>query len=646
MENIMDIRIDISIIVPIYNVEEYLTICVDSLLKQQNVHIEIILVDDGSTDRSGAIADQYSQKDTRVKVIHQKNGEASAARNAGLDIAQGEYIAFVDSDDWLKENSLCELYHEAIRFQADVVMGKVEFGHTDGSMSYYKPVPDDMLNISFTGKECFIRLVKAWSYRPMVWNYIYRKSFLDEIQARFVVGVTPHEDELWTPVVICQASKIVMVDTEYYYYRQREQSVLYSTNFKKRLNAYIHVNNRLFEFADRYDFSGVDGELKNWLYVTIFNLYSWAFSHLPAIRDTTYMLPAHQLDRFWQDCWEMMPEPQRICYFYFCNVERALKTYIDWRMSDQVASIKYQWKSGKKMMLLFNFKQDFDLSLKLEDIPNDWVITTDRRFLQQADVVVFHLPNLGQELDKDLDKPNEQIWVGWCMESENNFPFLKDQEVRELFDLWMGYRQEDTDIFYPFYRYEYLNFLSRAFLMYPQQNKTLMILPIMIYEKDHHDYLENYLKKLKGHIEIDSIYIEWYNVNQMSMNSRTKKLDLYRNYKFVIVFENAIETDYVTEDFFDTLLADSVPIYLGAPNIEDFAPGDNCFVDIRKFESPQSLADFINACYDDEQLYEKFFEWKNKPLRKSFLMKIDEQKEHPLTKLCQKIDEIKKENSQ
>ena len=90
------------------------------------------------------------------------------------------------------------------------------------------------------------------------------------------------------------------------------------------------------------------------------------------------------------------------------------------------------------------------------------------------------------------------------------------------------------------------------------------------------------------------------------------------------------------------MLAGSVPIYLGAPNIEDFAPGDNCFVDVRQFESPESLADFIKRCYEDDQLYAKFFEWRNQPLRQSFLGKIKEQKEHPLVRLCQKVDEMNK----
>ena len=623
--------IDLSVIIPVYNVEDYLHECVDSIISQTGVSLEIILVNDGSTDNSGAIADQYAQKDNRIKVIHQENGEASAARNAGLNIAQGHYIAFIDSDDWIKKDSLSKLYREAIKFDADIVMSKVEFGHIDGSMNYYKPVPDELKNIPFAGKEAFVQLMKTGSYRPMVWNYIYRRSFLEEIQMRFVVGITPHEDELWMPVALCQAPKVVISDVEHYFYRQREESVLYSTNLKKRLTAYIRVTDLLFEFTNRYDFSGADGEVKGWMYVNIFHRLQWAFGFLTKMKDSSYTLPAHQTDRYWKECWEMTPEPQKGCDYHFRRAEKWLKRYTDWRTSEWVASVKSQWESGKKMMLLYNIKSGLDLSLRKEDVPNDWIITTDRRFLEQADVVVFHLPYLLQDLENDdTIKPENQIWVGWFMEAEINYPMLKNPEVSEPFDIWMSYRN-DAELVYPFYKYNYLDSFNQKFLMHSQRNKTGMIFSDLSQEKSSCDYLG----KLKEYIEVDTIYIDPVDVGQINLKQ------YYQNYKFVLAFENAIDTDFVTEKFYDPLLAGSVPVYLGAPNIEDFAPGDNCFVDVRQFENPQSLAGFIQACYEDEGLYAQFFEWKNHPLRPSFLQKIEEQKEHPLVRLCRKVDEMK-----
>lgn len=103
-------HIDLSVIVPIYNTETYLPVCLDSLLGIDGPCVEIVLVNDGSTDGSGMIADAYAQKDSRIRVIHRANGGASAARNTGLEVARGEYILFVDSDDWVLSDALVSLF--------------------------------------------------------------------------------------------------------------------------------------------------------------------------------------------------------------------------------------------------------------------------------------------------------------------------------------------------------------------------------------------------------------------------------------------------------------------------------------------------------------------------------------------------------
>ena len=126
---------DLSVVIPIYNVEAYLPVCINSLMHQGDLRLEIILVNDGSTDLSGEIVEEYAKKDSRIRVIHQENVGASAARNAGLKLVRGEYIAFVDSDDWVKENGLYELYNEAVRHQTDVVNGKMLFCLQNGRMS-------------------------------------------------------------------------------------------------------------------------------------------------------------------------------------------------------------------------------------------------------------------------------------------------------------------------------------------------------------------------------------------------------------------------------------------------------------------------------------------------------------------------------
>ena len=443
-------RIDLSVIVPVYNVEAYLPECIDSLLQQHDICLEIILIDDGSTDQSGTIVDQYAGKDKRIKVIHQQNGGASAARNAGLDIAQGEYIVFIDSDDWVKENSLCKLYHEAIRYQADMVMGSITCHEPNRlSKGLCKPVPKELLYIPFDGKEGFIHLAKAGVYTFMV-CICYRSIFLKKIQARFEEGIM-YEDELWTPAVLCQAAKLVITDIEFYYYRQNEESVMHTTSLFRRLDSLFRVTDRLIAFADNYDFSGKDRELKSRLYVNIFKLYARTFDLLACVKDTSYTLPDYHLDRFWRDCREMTLEPQKICKRYFHHAEKELKKYTDWVVSGWVASIASQMNAGQKLMLIYNVLPDEDLTLKVEDVPTGWLITTDRRYLQQADAVVFHLPSLYQVCENDLDKQEGQVWISWYLESEKEDSWVENPEI-DVFDHWICYRQDESQQEHPLVR--------------------------------------------------------------------------------------------------------------------------------------------------------------------------------------------------
>ena len=155
------------------------------------------------------------------------------------------------------------------------------------------------------------------------------------------------------------------------------------------------------------------------------------------------MFPAHHLDIFCRDCMEMRPHPQIICRHYYHNAEAGLKKYKDWRTSDRVASIAYKIKSGKKLMLLYNIVQDNDMTLSVEDIPADWVITEDRRYFHRSDAVVFHLPTLQQEMENDLDKPQGQIWVSLYLASEKNNSWIKAPEISDLFDLQKCYEHNE-----------------------------------------------------------------------------------------------------------------------------------------------------------------------------------------------------------
>ena len=146
----------ISIIIPVYNVAPFLSQCIQSVLDQTYTHLEVIIVDDGSTDESPAICDKFAKLDTRIKVIHKKNGGLSDARNAGLDIASGDFIGFVDSDDWIENDMYETLYNLLNKYQADIsaCAHYIEYGTKTKAVFESKEI------ITFNHKDAMMALIK------------------------------------------------------------------------------------------------------------------------------------------------------------------------------------------------------------------------------------------------------------------------------------------------------------------------------------------------------------------------------------------------------------------------------------------------------------------------------------------------------
>lgn len=264
-----------------------------------------------------------------------------------------------------------------------------------------------------------------------------------------------------------------------------------------------------------------------------------------------------------------------------------------------------------------------------------WNISTEISLFPQATAVLFHLPTLQIDFSKYLIyKEQGQIWIAWSRESGENFLWLEDPYFASLFDLTMGYRQTDS-ILYPYYKYEYKQKFSELFSNKEKEGNVCMVISSPLNRSKRFEYLSELMRFLP----IDS-YGKW-NKNRVFVNDkgRKSKLDLYRRYKFVIAFENTLEKDYVTEKFYDPLLTESVPIYLGAPNVTEYQPGKNCFVDVTSFESPEKLADFIKACCDDKRMYELFHLWRGHELLPGFVQKLEEQRINPFVRLCKKLDE-------
>ena len=259
-------------------------------------------------------------------------------------------------------------------------------------------------------------------------------------------------------------------------------------------------------------------------------------------------------------------------------------------------------------------------------LPCDVEITYDRDKMSVADVVVFNLPFLYRELEGDLEKPEHQIWVAWSYESEVNYPWMFSDELKDIFDLWMTYHL-DSDIVLPYYDYTF-----KEKLFTPSCEKTKDVC-MFISSPVNKSYRLEYISELMEYLPVDS-YGSWRrNCVLDEDKGYLTKLDIIKHYKFTIAFENAISQDYVTEKFFEPLIAGSVPIYLGAPNIDKFSPGEHAFIDVRDYGSPKSLADGIMRYCRDISRCDSLLEWKRKPLSDELAGLIEEQREHAFIRM-------------
>ena len=218
----------ISVIIPVYKVEEYLDQCVQSLIKQSYTNLEIILVDDGSPDHCPQICDDWAMQDSRIKVIHKANGGLSDARNAGLDICTGDYIAFVDSDDWIKPEMYQVMINAIEKEKADICACNIISCYPDkevcwGGKCNKTGGSEDMLALLYSDSE----------FPTCAWNKLYKKELWEDF--RFPVGKIC-EDAFTTYLLLHKADKIVQITDALYCYRIRSNSIMTSAFSHKTMD--------------------------------------------------------------------------------------------------------------------------------------------------------------------------------------------------------------------------------------------------------------------------------------------------------------------------------------------------------------------------------------------------------------------------
>lgn len=238
----------VSIVIPVYNVELYLREALDSVINQTLKEIEIIVVNDGSTDNSLEIIKEYEKKDNRIKIINQENQGLSGARNSGLKIAKGEYIYFMDSDDYIeldtlelcykksKDENLDFIFFDALPFSNDDI--KIDINYYDRK---------DLDHRVLSGAIYLEILLKKQKYRSPVWLSFINLEFLNEIKIKFYPQIL-HEDELFTPLLFLKAMRVSYINRKFFNRRMRINSIMTSIKSEKNIIGYLTVAKELNKF--------------------------------------------------------------------------------------------------------------------------------------------------------------------------------------------------------------------------------------------------------------------------------------------------------------------------------------------------------------------------------------------------------------
>lgn len=241
---------NVSVVVPVYNTGKYLEKCIESLVNQTLKEIEIICVDDGSTDNSPQILKEFTKKDSRIKVLTQNNKGQSAARNAGLEIVKGEYIGFLDSDDWADETMFEKLYQNAKSYDSDISMCSINvYDDKTGETSAGDPyLTLDLFDETFENRAFDYKETLGFIFRICVtpWNKIYKRKFLQGKNLRFIENLN-FEDNVFNLQTLVESDKISLIKEPLVYYRRQSESSYTFNNDSKKLDFF-----KIFEQEEKF----------------------------------------------------------------------------------------------------------------------------------------------------------------------------------------------------------------------------------------------------------------------------------------------------------------------------------------------------------------------------------------------------------
>lgn len=276
----------ISVIIPVYNVEKYLSECIDSVINQEYSNLDIIIIDDGSTDKSAIICDEYKELDSRIRVIHKINEGLSSARNYGLRVAKGDWICFIDSDDWIADKYVSRMYEIACKNDADIVVSNYCRVELDGTIRIAKAKCYQKRGIDVVYTNANETGDYAINY-TIAWNKLYKKNLFNNV--RFPEGLLL-EDQMVTCKLMYFAERVVAIDEPLYYYRRRLGSIMESEELKgKRIASGWYITSEIKDFFRQKDEYLYSLFLKNYIYQT--------FKVKPYINDLRQLIDVKPLSK-------------------------------------------------------------------------------------------------------------------------------------------------------------------------------------------------------------------------------------------------------------------------------------------------------------------------------------------------------------
>lgn len=290
----------LTVIVPIYNTAQYLSKCIMSIINQQYKQLDIILIDDGSTDESGKICDEFLQMDSRIRVFHRKNQGLVAARKFGAELARGDLITFVDSDDWIESDMYFQMMDSYMKFEPDMVTSGITIENNDNVRHEIDKVPEGIYESEEIRKKiipCMMYddLIGERGITPSVWNKIYKVKLFKETIIELEEGLVYGEDAAISYLYITRASKIMILSNSWYHYVTHSNSMVNSYSIKSFEQIYQFYNYMKKWFLELGLWKQMETQVKEYTKTFLLKATNNVFDS--SIENAVYLFPFESIEK-------------------------------------------------------------------------------------------------------------------------------------------------------------------------------------------------------------------------------------------------------------------------------------------------------------------------------------------------------------